>query len=57
LIEALGDERQLIRVEAAITLGKIGPKATAAIPALSAISDDFVVVSYAKEALKEITGN
>jgi tetratricopeptide (TPR) repeat protein len=57
LIEALGDERQLIRVEAAITLGKIGPKATAAIPALTAISDDFVVVSYAKEALKEIIGN
>jgi hypothetical protein len=30
---------------------------TAAIPALTAISDDFVVVSYAKEALKEIIGN
>jgi TolB-like protein/Flp pilus assembly protein TadD len=57
LIEALGEKRQQIRVEAAIALGKIGPKAKAAIPALTAISDDYVVVSYAKKALKEIIGN
>jgi TolB-like protein/Flp pilus assembly protein TadD len=57
LIEALGEERQQIRVEATIALGKIGPEARAAIPALTAISDDFVVASYAKKALKEIAGN
>jgi TolB-like protein/class 3 adenylate cyclase/Flp pilus assembly protein TadD len=57
LIKALGDEVPYIRVEAAITLGKIGPRAKAAIPALAAISDDIVVVSYAKKALKEIIGN
>jgi HEAT repeat protein len=57
LIKALGDEVPYIRVEAAITLGKIGPKAKAAIPALAAISDDIVVISYAKKALKEIIGN
>jgi hypothetical protein len=57
LIQALSDEQQQVVVEVAITLGKIGPKAKAAIPALTAISDDIVVAFHAKEALKEIIGN
>ena len=57
MIQALSDEQQQVRVEAAITLGKIGPEARAAIPVLAAISDDIPVSFYAKEALKEIIGN
>ena len=57
MIQALSDEQQQVRVEAAITLGKIGPEARAAIPVLAAITDDISVSFHAKEALKEIIGN
>jgi hypothetical protein len=45
-----------VRREAVIALGKIGPVATAAVPALTNMSKDSVVGFIAKKALKQITG-
>jgi hypothetical protein len=40
------------------SLGKIGPDAKAAIPALMAMQDEDPIIGfYAKNALKEIKGN
>ena len=44
------------RLVAVIALGKIGPAAEAAVPALTAMQEDSIVGRYAKEALKWITG-
>ncbi len=57
LVEALGSEHKVVRKEAAITLGKIGPDAKAAVPALAEIADEPIVGFHAKEALREIDGN
>jgi HEAT repeat protein len=56
LIETLGDEVSWVRNDAIIALGKIGPAAEAAIPALTAMQDEGVHSYFAKQALKEIRG-
>jgi HEAT repeat protein len=57
LIEALDHERAFVRVEAASTLGMIGPEANEAIPALEKLSDDPDpdVREAAAEAIKQIS--
>lgn len=56
LTKALADERPLVRLEAALALGKIGPKAAAAKSALESLGDDSdeAVRRAAAEALKQI---
>ncbi len=48
--------QKLVRREAIITLGKIGPAAKAALPALQAISDEPIVGYHAREAIRRIGG-
>ena len=55
-MEALGDDDENVRKEAAIALGKVGPGAKAAIAALTAIKHEPIIGTFAKDALKEITG-
>ncbi len=62
LIEALGDEHEEVREQAAIALGKIGPAAKGAIPALQALQEEALqeeapIGHYAKEAIRRITGD
>ena len=52
----LGDQVSRVRKEAVIALGKIGPAAEAAIPALTAMHDEGVDEYYVNQALKEIRG-
>ena len=54
LIEALKDKR--LRNYTIATLGKIGPPAKAAIPALVALQNETLTGAYAKDALFEIRG-
>jgi HEAT repeat protein len=56
LTKALANERPLVRLEAALALGKIGPKAAAAKSALEALGDDSdeAVRRAAAEALEQI---
>ena len=54
LIELLGDE--VVRMEAVQSLGKIGPSARDAVPALDALKNESPIGFYAKIALKEIRG-
>jgi vesicle coat complex subunit len=56
LVGALKDEDPDVRMEAALTLGRIGRNATAAVPALiEALKDeDSDVANAAAEALKSI---
>jgi HEAT repeat protein len=56
LIEALGSTSRLVRREATIALGKIGPDAKAAVPGLTAITDEPIIGLHAKEALIKING-
>ena len=56
LIKALKDPKLFIRRATAITLGKIGPAAKAAIPALTAIRDERMVGFHAKAAIRKING-
>ncbi len=56
LISALADEHHGVRKEAALSLGKIGPAAKAAIPALDAVRQESNLGQFAEEALKEIRG-
>ena len=56
LIEALVDEKLVMRKQAILALGKIGRGARAAIPALTALPDQGAFVRrIVKEALKRIT--
>ena len=57
LIEALSNKRNTVRKEAIIALGKIGPGAKAAIPALAAIADKPLIGFHAKHALELINGS
>ena len=52
---ALEDTSPVVRSAAIMALGRIGPKAKSAIPALTAIQDDQLQ-SLAKDAAKEIAG-
>ena len=52
----LDGEEYFLRVMAIRALGKIGPAAKAAIPALRAIEDDERIGRSAKQALGKITG-
>ena len=54
LIKTLGREEKTLRKEAVITLGKIGPGAKAAIPALAAITDQPIIGYHARNALENI---
>jgi len=54
LIELLSADNKLFRREAAIALGKIGPDAEAAVPALTALTDLPIIGFHAKEALQKI---
>jgi HEAT repeat protein len=58
LAKALGNEREFVRVEAAMSLGKLGKAATAALPALEKAQTDSspAVRSAAAEAAKMIKG-
>lgn len=59
LIDALDDERPLIRREAATALGELGPRGKQAIPALKksvSVEPDPDVKAAAEEALKRIEG-
>ncbi len=56
LIETLDDEVSWVRNDAVIALGKIGPAAEAAIPALTAMQDEGVYVYWVNQALKKIRG-
>ena len=56
LVAALEDESPVVRGAAIIALGKIGPKAKAAIPALTAIQDDQLR-AMAKGAVNAIEDN
>ncbi len=55
LIEALNDD--VLQFEVIRTLGKIGPAAKAAIPALSAMKDNPNLGADVKDALKDISRN
>ncbi len=62
LIAALKDEFEGVRKEAATALGKIGPAAKDAIPALEALQEEALqeedlIGIYAKEAIRRITGD
>ena len=46
-----------VRKDALIALGKIGPAAEAAIPALTVMQDEGVDEYYVNQALKEIRGD
>ncbi len=52
----LGDEVSRVRKETVIALGKIGPAAEAATPALTAMQDEGVHVYWVNQALKKIRG-
>jgi adenylate cyclase len=52
LIDAL--ENEYLRKDSVQSLGKIGPLARAAIPALTVLQNESLIGSYAKEALKNI---
>jgi hypothetical protein len=52
----LTDEHGGVRKETALTLGKIGPAAKAAIPALEAAQQETGLEPFAENALKEIRG-
>ena len=54
LIELLGSKHKTVRKEAIITLGKIGQRAKAAAPALTAILDTPLIGFHAKKALEKI---
>ena len=54
LIDLLGDD--VLREQVVQTLGKIGPEAKAAIPALVELENESIIGYYAKDALKEIRG-
>jgi HEAT repeat protein len=59
LIEALKDEVEIVRIEAAAALGQIGPKAEAAVPALEKLvaSDAHAHVrEVAADAVRQIRG-
>ena len=56
LVEALQKDDVQQRLRAAIALGKIGPAAEAAIPALTAMQDDEIIGALAKQTLKDIRG-
>ena len=45
-----------VRKETVIALGKIGPAAEAAIPALTVMQDEGVEEYYVRQALKKIRG-
>jgi HEAT repeat protein len=60
LRKALRSERQLVRLEAAVALGDIGPAARSAVPILELVAEDDplpVVRDAAEEALKKIRGS
>jgi HEAT repeat protein len=59
LIEALKDKDALVRSESARALGRIGPDAKPAIPALGVAARDpeAIVSREATEALKKIGGS
>jgi hypothetical protein len=54
LVALLPDEH--IREQVVQSLGKIGPQAKAAIPALVEIENESIIGYHAKDALKEIRG-
>ena len=54
LIAALGSEDRLVRKEAVIALGKIGPAAKAAIAPLASLTDEPIVGYHARTALARI---
>jgi HEAT repeat protein len=56
LINVLADENSWVQSEAIRSLGKIGPAAADAIPALIAIQGEEVNGALAQQALKEIRG-
>ena len=56
LVNALTDKSPVVRGAAIVALGKIGAKAKAAIPALTAIQD-AQLQPLATNAVKEISGN
>lgn len=58
LIGALKSERELVRLEAALALGRLGAKAKSSVPALEALQGDpdADVRVAAQEAIKLITG-
>ena len=54
---ALEDKKFAVRRDAIVALGKIGPVADAAVPALTELSNDDSLGVRAKEALRKITGD
>ncbi len=56
LIDALDDESKSVRVAAVLSLRRIGPAAKAAIPALTAMTEEPLIGRRAKKAIKEIAG-
>ena len=54
LITALSDDKPLVRREAAVALGKIGPKAKAALPELRSLTDLPIVSFHAEKAIAKI---
>jgi HEAT repeat protein len=56
LIEALADEHRWVQEEVVRSLGKIGPAAADAIPALIAMQGEEINGALAQQALKEIRG-
>ncbi len=56
LIDALADEKLHLQWGAVRALGKIGPAAEAAIPALTAMQKENYVWDEVIKALKKITG-
>ncbi len=56
LIEALDDDLPIVRNDALISLGKIGPAAKAAIPILTTMLDEGGDDYLVKQALKGIRG-
>ena len=55
LIEALDDPVMTVRKEAAVALGKIGPSAASALPALIAMSGERIVGMRARKAIEQIS--
>jgi hypothetical protein len=55
--ENFGLKVEYLRQEAIAALGKIGPPARAAIPALVALQNEALVGTHAKDALSKIRGN
>ena len=57
LIIALGDENKALRTYAIKALGRIGPPAKAAIPALEALQDKNIAKFFVRRALQNIRGH